>query len=178
MELAHPPFAYVLSVDEDAPDDLNKDGVITMMRVKDPRGRPRLQHLTVAHDDEVVGDLPHDRFDLCEIVRGGGPCTHDSGDGDGGQDCGDVVAECGQQSEDDDPVTINVWRPVETVLTSAARLAWPVLRSVQLPVLESGTVGSGGANPVMILGCDVTVPLPPLLSHRLRHQCDNSACHL
>ena len=36
----------------------------------------------------------------------------------------------GLQSEGDDPVSINVWRPVETVLTSAARLAWPAFQAV------------------------------------------------
>jgi uncharacterized radical SAM superfamily Fe-S cluster-containing enzyme len=36
----------------------------------------------------------------------------------------------GLQSEDDEPVSINVWRPVETVLTSAARLAWPAFQAV------------------------------------------------
>jgi hypothetical protein len=44
----------------------------------------------------------------------------------------------GMQSEDDDPVSINVWRPVETVLTSAARLAWPAFQAVNRR-LESST---------------------------------------
>jgi hypothetical protein len=35
-------------------------------------------------------------------------------------------------------VTINVWRPVETVLTSAARLAWPAFQAVNRRI-DSGT---------------------------------------
>ena len=54
-----------------------------------------------------------------------------------GDSAGFSVA-AGLQSEDDDPVSINVWRPVETVLTSAARLAWPAFQAVNRR-LESST---------------------------------------
>ena len=53
------------------------------------------------------------------------------------------------QSEDDDPVSINVWRPVETVLTSAARLAWPAFQAVNRRIESSSFQPKWAPAPLM-----------------------------